>query len=81
LASLADLTPPGVRLDALLINESNEATLNGYAQKREQIIVFKESLEKSGMFGEIENPLSNLVKQTDINFYFNFKVVFQPSNR
>ncbi len=77
LASLANLVPAGIRLDAISIDKDGNGILNGYAQKRDQVISFKDQLEKSSLFNSVENPLSNLVKQTDINFYFNFKIAPQ----
>lgn len=74
LPALANLVTDGIRLDSLSFDPGGKVALNGYAQKREQIIAFKDSLEKSGLFVNIENPLSNLVKETDINFVFNFQV-------
>jgi Tfp pilus assembly protein PilN len=81
LASLTNLVPPGIRLEAISLDKNNEGTLNGFAQKREQIIAYKDLLDKSGLFVNIENPLSNLVKQTDINFYFKFKIVLEALNK
>ncbi len=75
LISLSNLVPSGIRLNTLAIDRSDEISLNGYAQRRELILAFKDSLEKSNLFTDIENPLSNLIKQTDINFYFKFKLL------
>ncbi len=72
LASLASATPAGIRLESLSVENDGSITLNGFAQRRDLILDYKDSLEKLNLFGAIENPLSNLVKQTDINFYFKF---------
>lgn len=72
LIEILSLLPSGIRLESLVINEKKQVTLSGFAPDREKIIVFKEALEKSNKFENIENPLSNLLKQTDINFYFKF---------
>lgn len=74
---LAGIIPAGVRLDTLSLNEQNEVSLNGFAQRRELVVSLKDALEKSELFSNIESPLSNLVKETDINFYFKFKL--QPN--
>jgi len=71
---LAGIIPGGVRLDTLSLNDQNEVSLNGYAQRRELVVALKDALEKSELFSDVENPLSNLVKETDINFYFKFKL-------
>ena len=72
LIEILNLLPQNIRLGSLVVNEKNQATLSGFSPDREKIIAFKEALEKSNKFGVIENPLSNLLKQTDINFYFKF---------
>lgn len=74
---LAEIIPAGVRLDTLSLNEQNEVSLNGFAQRRELVVSLKDALEKSELFSDIESPLSNLVKETDINFYFKFRL--QPN--
>lgn len=74
LIALSDLVPPGAKLTSLTIDEKNAVALYGFAAQREQILAFKEALENSKLFKDIESPLSNLVKQTDINFYFNFNL-------
>ncbi len=75
LVALTKIMPEGIRLDSLSVDESNEVILNGYAPKRELVISFKDSLERSNLFENIESPLSNLIKETDINFYFKFKLL------
>jgi len=74
LNSLAKIVPDGIRFDSLSVEENGEATLNGFAQKREQVLIFKDLLEKSTVFSNVESPVSNLTKSTDINFYFRFKI-------
>ena len=48
--------------------------LSGKAQDRDLLIAYKENLEKSGCFSEINLPLSNLVSKTDIAFEIDFKI-------
>lgn len=74
LVRLAEIIPSGIRIDALSIDEQGKCTLTGYAQKRSQLLLFREALEKSSFFEKIDNPLSNLTKQIDINFSFKFDV-------
>jgi len=74
LSNLSTLVPGGVRIDALAIEESGEGRISGFANQRTQLLLFKEALEKSNYFEKIENPLSNLTKQSGINFYFTFNV-------
>jgi len=72
LAELAMLVPGGVRIEALSIDESGQGRISGFANQRGQLLLFKSALEKSSYFEKIENPLSNLTKQININFYFTF---------
>lgn len=44
--------------------------LSGYAPLRDNVIQIKKNLEKSIYFEELESPMSNFVKATDINFTF-----------
>lgn len=74
LISLSNITPEETRLNSLSINNKNELVISGFAKNRENIIRFKEILENSSLFENIENPLSNLIKQTDIDFTFNMKI-------
>jgi len=74
LIHLTQLIPSGINIDAFAIDEQGSCILSGYAQKRSQLLLLKEGLEKSTLFEKIENPLSNLTKQTDINFSFKFNI-------
>jgi len=74
LVHLATLIPSGIRIDALVIDEQGRCTLTGYAQKRSQLLLLKEALEKSSSFEKIDTPISNLTKQIDINFSFKFDI-------
>ena len=69
---LLPLVPAGVRFKSLRIDESNKIVLAGFVSDREQIIKFKDSLESSPHFSDIESPLSNLVKQSNIDFNLSF---------
>lgn len=77
LARLAELVPNGIRLNELNVQKKGDASLGGWASQREQILLFKSQLEESKYFKNIESPLANLIKQTDIDFNFNFKVNFE----
>lgn len=74
LAELANILPSGTRLDSLLINEKNEVAISGFAQQRTQVLTLQNALEKSAFFTQIEKPLANLTKQTNINFNFKFNL-------
>ena len=67
----------GIRIDSYSINyDSGTVKLSGLAVNRGALLEFKNSLEENRDFGEIEIPLSNLLKETDINF--EFSLVYVP---
>jgi len=74
LTRLATLIPDGVRIDAFAVDEQGQCTLTGYALKRSQLLLLKEALEGSSFFEKIDNPISNLTKQVNINFSFKFDI-------
>lgn len=74
LIHLATIVPAGARLDAMIINEQNQVIISGYAPQRNHLLLLKETLGKSPFFEKINNPLSNLTKQTEINFSFRFNI-------
>jgi len=74
LMRLSTLIPSGIRIDAFVVDEQGKCTLTGYAQKRSQLLLLKEALEKSSFFENIDNPISNLTKQIDIDFSLKFDV-------
>ena len=74
LAKISTLIPANIRLNAFSLNEQKEIRLNGFTPQRELIIQFRERLEKSGFFKDIESPLSNLTQQTNITFDLKFKI-------
>jgi|GEM_PF-1921732 len=74
LMRLAEIIPSGIRIDAFVVDEQGKCTLTGYAQRRSQLLLFKDALDKSSYFENIDNPISNLTKQIDINFSFRFDV-------
>lgn len=71
---LLPLVPLNIRFDSIQINANGKIMLTGFAYNREQIIEFKENLENSKDFSNVESPISNLVKQSNIDFslVFNF---------
>lgn len=72
LMRLAEIIPSGIIIDAFVVDQQGKCALTGYAQRRSQLLLLKEALEKSSFFEKIDNPISNLTKQIDINFSFKF---------
>jgi len=71
---LSNITPIGVNLTNLSHQSTlNKVSLKGFADTRENFLYFQDKLGESSCFSEIEAPLSNLIKQNNVEFTFNFK--------
>ncbi len=78
LLEFSDLVPNQVHLTNLSYQEANERLrLSGYAQTREDLLIFEEKLKTSNFFTDLESPLTNIIKQRDINFNFSLKPIPQ----
>lgn len=55
--------------------ENNELRLSGWASNRNAFLSFQKALESSSLFGEINIPLANLLKQENVNFNFTLKPI------
>lgn len=58
----------GIRLNTLTIKKGGDVVMNGFANTRDNLLIFETSLRAGGTFQEITFPLSNITKQFDINF-------------
>lgn len=74
IGSLAQMVPEGIRIEGLSLDKEGTIKLSAHAQTRAQVLAFKDAIEKSPLFDKVDSPLSNLVKQQDINFQFTFKL-------
>lgn len=72
LEKLAQITPKNTRLDLLEIGE--EVKIGGYAKTRDDVLLFQKILEQEEQFIKINSPLSNFVKQKNVDFYFSFQI-------
>lgn len=82
LVYLAKNTPPNIQLNFLIIQSPMEPaspaggsqgkqwliTFKGLAKYRDDLIIFKEKLEKTEIFNKIETPLSQLTQKENIDF-------------
>lgn len=81
MATLSDLAPTGINFTNIYLTRTAGETkmvLTGFAQNRDQLLVFKEKLEKSGLFTAVTLPLESLLKKD--NFPFNIKADVSVSN-
>ncbi len=59
----------GAVIDHYVLNfEKNELLLDGLADSQDQLLAFKENLEKSGLFSQVRIPLSSLEREENVRF-------------
>lgn len=58
----------GVQLSNVTLKKGGEAILTGTAQKRSDLLRFEKILRDSGKFQDLSSPLSNIIRETNINF-------------
>ncbi|MBM3205982.1 hypothetical protein FJZ41_04005 [Candidatus Shapirobacteria bacterium] len=73
---LAGLTKPGIEFKNVKF-DGEKVSLSGRATSREALLAFKSSLEGSSDFKNVNAPLSNFLKQNDIDFTFSFELKTQ----
>jgi len=74
LEDLSKIIPSGIYLINFSYRTSaGQIDLNGWASNRDKLLAFENSLKESSYFKDLESPLTNLIKQTDINFSFTLK--------
>lgn len=70
LKKLIVILPPGISLNSLSFQkEDGSLHLTGLAQTRNDLIAFKENLEKEKIFSAVSFPPSNWIKAKEINFF------------
>ena len=76
LEEMSKITPKEIYLINFSYNKSkNTISLIGWAEERKDILFMEKLLEESPFFEQVNSPLSNLLKQKEINFSFSFKPV------
>jgi hypothetical protein len=75
-AAFAPLPPPGTRISSMVIDSNKKAiAITGYANTREDVIqLYNNILNDSADFYNVDYPLENVLKPTNINFHFNFSI-------
>lgn len=58
----------GIAISSLLIRAGGEVAVTGTAATRERLLAFEEALRSSGRLRDIDFPLSNIVRERDIQF-------------
>ncbi len=76
LEKISEITPQGIYLTNFsYLSTDNKINLVGLAENRDSLLAFEGYLEEIPHFKEVIAPLSNLIKQTDINFNFTLKSI------
>ena len=71
ITSFIELVPDNVHITNLFIDQNNQrVNIYGTAKTRNELLAFKNNLTNSNVVIDLQSPLSNLLKQTDINFQF-----------
>lgn len=79
LKEISQLVPTGVYLNTLAYRaDDNQISISGWADWRDNLMIFQKSLEISPCFEQIESPLANLIKEKEIDFTFTFSPANQP---
>ena len=70
---LGRMAPEGVVFRTITFRGENIG-IQGHAEGRAGVLALKKNLEEEPLFTNIFSPLSNIVKERDINFTFNFAI-------
>ncbi len=70
---LSTIIFPGITIDNLS-TEDFKVTMQGEADTRDELIIFKDKLDKNSCFFDVSLPLSNLVNKNNINFKISFQI-------
>ena len=64
---------PDIKITKISFNNDvvlgRKISVYGIAKNREQLLLFKQALEKNKAFSKVDLPVSNFIKETDIQFY------------
>jgi len=72
---IADITPPGVNLYYFKVSsEEQTAIIRGRAYLRDDLLDFKNKMEATNIFEEINFPIKNILKKENIDFEINAKI-------
>ncbi|MBI2640412.1 MAG: hypothetical protein HYW91_00825 [Candidatus Sungbacteria bacterium] len=58
----------GITIVNITIKKGGDVILTGTAESRDNLLRFEKNLRDSGKFQEISSPLSNIIRETNINF-------------
>ncbi len=73
LKKLTELAPQDIKFVTFSASQ-NKVNLEGFAASRDSLMAFKDSLSQSLYFDKVDMPLSNFLKQTNIDFFVSFEI-------
>lgn len=74
LAEFVQSSDSGIVISFLNIKKGGEFTLIGRASTRNNLLNFEKRLRESKKFEDFSSPLSNIIRETDINFSLQGKI-------
>ena len=77
LFTFTDLVPKEVTLQKLNLNDKLMLQINGLADTRDDLLNFKNNLEKANLFDEFTIPLENLLEKEEVKFELNLKLLVE----
>ena len=72
--SLLEIITPPLVITGIEVKNTGEATLTGIAAARLELLNFEKRLRDSGLFQEISFPISNIVREANIDFVMRGKI-------
>lgn len=67
--SIAEVSPQGVVFTLFEFDaQRNSVAVKGTSQRREQFLALKEGLEKNPLIASVASPISNIIKESNIQF-------------
>lgn len=70
---LGSMAPEGVVFRTITFR-GKDIDIQGHAEGRAGVLALNKNLQEQSIFTNIVSPLSNIVKEQDINFTFNFSI-------
>src|SRR3989344_6752845 len=64
----------GVTISAFTSKKGGAFSLRGAASTRKDLLELEKSLRESGWFEDFASPISNIIRETDINFFIQGKI-------
>ncbi|MFH1255375.1 MAG: PilN domain-containing protein [bacterium] len=75
---ISEITPIGINLNYLKINLGEQSVkIKGKAGLRENLLDFKQNMENSEIFKDIDFPIKNILEKENIDFEINSKINYE----